>query len=111
MRALYTQFSGLVGLLTFLNQLMQEAPLEKTVYVGLCAGLTVYVVLILGDVAIHRILESAAGLQQASQAASGDAAGQPDDRAPSSRPARSKAPDAPPVARSEDRQNKDAQTV
>jgi len=63
MRALFTQFSGLIGVLTFLNHLMSETPLDKTIIMGLGAGLSVYLVLLLGDLAIHRILEHTAALQ------------------------------------------------
>lgn len=58
MRAIYTQFSGLAGLLAFLNQLWSYAPLERTILIGFGTGLGVYLVLILGDLTIHRILES-----------------------------------------------------
>lgn len=57
MRALFTQFSGLIGLLTFLSQLMSQAPLEKTILMGLGTGLFVYMVLLIGDLVIQRILE------------------------------------------------------
>ncbi|MEX2400089.1 MAG: hypothetical protein WD423_04905 [Rhodothermales bacterium] len=56
MRALYTQFSGLAGLLAFLNQLWTYAPLERTILIGFGTGLGVYLLLILGDVTINRIL-------------------------------------------------------
>jgi len=110
MRALFTQFSGLVGLLTFLNQLMGPAPLEKTIYLGLSAGLTVYLVLLLGDLAIHRILESAASLQKCAEAqteaATGDATTENGDTSDHSR-----APDAPPIARKDSNKNKEALAV
>ena len=56
MRAIYTQFSGLAGLLALLNQLWSYAPLERTILVGFGTGLGVYLILILGDVTINRIL-------------------------------------------------------
>lgn len=56
MRAIYTQFSGLAGLLAFLNQIWSFAPLERAIIVGFCTGLGVYVLLLLGDIAINRIL-------------------------------------------------------
>ncbi len=56
MRALYTQFSGLAGLIAFLNQLWSYAPLERTIMIGFATGLGVYLLLILGDVTVHRIL-------------------------------------------------------
>lgn len=56
MRALYTQFSGLAGLIAFLNQLWAYAPLERTILVGFGTGLGIYLMLILGDVTINRIL-------------------------------------------------------
>ena len=57
MRALYTQFSGLAGLLAFLNQLWNYAPLERTILMGFGAGVLVYLMLVLGDATINRILE------------------------------------------------------
>lgn len=56
MRALYTQFSGLAGLIAFLNQLWSYAPLERTILIGFGTGLGIYLLLILGDVTINRIL-------------------------------------------------------
>lgn len=72
MRALFAQFSGLAGLLAFLNQLWNYAPLERTLLLGFGTGLVVYLMLILGDATINRILE-ATPPQLADQAA-GDAA-------------------------------------
>lgn len=57
MRALYTQFSGLAGILAFLNQLWNYAPIERTILIGFGTGLVVYLMLIMGDATIHRILE------------------------------------------------------
>jgi hypothetical protein len=56
MRLLFIQFSGLIGLFSFLNQLWANAPLERTVFVSLGLGLAVYFVLTIGDELIHRIL-------------------------------------------------------
>ncbi|MEX0746909.1 MAG: hypothetical protein WED81_05830 [Rhodothermales bacterium] len=56
MRAIYTQFSGLAGLLALLNQLWSYAPLERTILIGFGTGLGVYLVLLLGDIMINRIL-------------------------------------------------------
>ncbi len=56
MRALYTQFSGLAGLIAFLNQLWSYAPLERTILIGFGTGVGIYLLLILGDVTINRIL-------------------------------------------------------
>lgn len=56
MRAIYTQFSGLAGLLALLNQLWSYAPLERTILIGFGTGLGVYLVLLLGDFMINRIL-------------------------------------------------------
>ena len=56
MRAIYTQFSGLAGLLALLNQLWSYAPLERTILVGFGTGLGVYLILMLGDLTINRIL-------------------------------------------------------
>ena len=56
MRSIYTQFSGLAGLLAFLNQLWSYAPIESSVLIGFGTGIVVYLLLIVGDLAIHRIL-------------------------------------------------------
>lgn len=56
MRTIYTQFSGLAGLLAFLNQLWSYAPLDRTILIGFGTGLGVYLLLMLGDVTINRIL-------------------------------------------------------
>ena len=60
MRALFSQFSGLIGILTFVNQMLASTPVEKALLTGVGAGLAVYVVLLLGDVVIQRILDQAA---------------------------------------------------
>lgn len=57
MRALFTQISGLAGLLAFLNQLWNYAPLERTILLGFGTGVVVYLMLVVGDLAITRILE------------------------------------------------------
>ena len=57
MRAFYTQVSGLAGLLAFLNQLWDFAPLDRTILVGVGTGLVVYLLLVVGDLAVSRILE------------------------------------------------------
>lgn len=56
MRTIYTQFSGLAGLLAFLNQLWSYAPLERSVLIGFGTAIGVYLLLMLGDVTINRIL-------------------------------------------------------
>ena len=67
MRALFSQFSGLIGILTFVNQMLSSAPVEKALLTGAGAGLAVYVVLLLGDVVIQRILEQAAATPMSTQ--------------------------------------------
>lgn len=56
MRVLYTQFSGLAGILAFLNQVWSMAPIERTLIIAFGTGLGVYLLLMLGDIAINRIL-------------------------------------------------------
>jgi len=56
MRAIYTQFSGLAGLLAFLNQLWSYAPIERSIIIGFGTALTVYLILLIADLAIKRIL-------------------------------------------------------
>jgi|GEM_PF-3252293 len=99
MRALFTQFSGLVGILTFLNQLMRNTPLDKTIFLGLTTGMTVYLVLILGDLAIHRILATAASSSVAGHQTNpgNDVLGSGPTNASKSRAVGTPNPDAPPV--------------
>lgn len=74
MRGIYTQFSGLAGLLAFLNQIWSYAPLERAIIVGFGTGLGVYLLLLLGDIAINKILayrppslaEKSAGVSESS---------------------------------------------
>ena len=56
MRTIYTQFSGLAGLLAFLNQMWSYAPMDRTILIGFGTGLGVYLLLMLGDITINRIL-------------------------------------------------------
>lgn len=56
MRAIYTQFSALVGLLAFLNQLWSYAPLDRAILIGFGTGLGIYLLMILGDLVVNRIL-------------------------------------------------------
>ena len=75
MRAIYTQFSGLAGLLAFLNQLWSYAPLDRTILVGFATGLGLYFLLMLGDVSIHRILAHTPPALAEDAAGAGAAAG------------------------------------
>lgn len=56
MHALFVQFSGLVGLLVFLNGLWSNAPVERTVFSAVAAGMVVYLALIVGETLVRRIL-------------------------------------------------------
>lgn len=81
MRAIYTQFSGLAGLLAFLNQIWSYAPLERSIIVGFGTGLGVYVLLLLGDVAINRILSfRPPSLAEKSTGVSGSSTDTPEER-------------------------------
>lgn len=73
MRTIYTQFSGLAGLLAFLNQLWSYAPLERTILIGFGTGLGVYLLLMLGDVTINRILAHTPPALAEEAAGAGDA--------------------------------------
>lgn len=59
MHALFSQLSGLIGLLSFLNRLMEQAPLEKATMTGLVAGFSVYFVLLAGNLTVQYILDRA----------------------------------------------------
>ncbi len=56
MRALFVQISGIAGVLTFLNHLWQNASVERTVFLSLAVGLSIYFVLTIGDRVIKQIL-------------------------------------------------------
>lgn len=57
MRALFTQLSLLVGLMTIFNTHSGGAPVAIAILWGLSAGCMIYLVLLLGDFTVHRLLE------------------------------------------------------
>lgn len=59
MRPLFTQLSGLTGLFALLNQLLTHAPIGRAVFIGVTTGLSVYLLLLVGDLSIQRILAMA----------------------------------------------------
>lgn len=60
MRALFIQISGILGLLTFLNYLWNNAAVEQTLFMSFAVGFAVYFVLVIGDNVIQKILSHAA---------------------------------------------------
>jgi hypothetical protein len=56
MRALFTQLSLMVGLLTTLN-MHAKMPLVQSLLFGFSAACAVYLTLLLGDSIVHRLLE------------------------------------------------------
>ncbi len=60
MRALSIQISGIIGILTFLKYLLNNASVEKTIFTSLAVGFSIYIVLVMGDYAIHQILKYSA---------------------------------------------------
>lgn len=60
MRALFIQISGLIGILSFLNHLWGNASLERTVFVSLGIGFSIYFILNIGESMIRQILAAAA---------------------------------------------------
>lgn len=58
MRAIFTQFSFLLGVLVALNTNATQPSTLVSISWGLAVGCTVYLVLLLGDFSIHRLLES-----------------------------------------------------
>lgn len=56
MRALYIHISGLVGLLVFLREVLNYAPIERTILVAATTGLTVYLMLIVGHTIVQQIM-------------------------------------------------------
>lgn len=53
------QTSGLVGILVFLQQIWNYAPFERILYLSLGAGTAVYLVLAVGYLSIHHIVQNA----------------------------------------------------
>ena len=60
MRALFTQLSFFIGLLTAINLNAAQPSLPVAIILGLSAGCTIYIVLLLGDYTVHRWLEEKA---------------------------------------------------
>ena len=56
MRALFTQFSFMLGLLLTLN-LRVDMPTANAALIGFSAACVVYMALLLGDSIVHRLLE------------------------------------------------------
>ena len=85
---IYQQIGGLAGIALFLNGLWQFAPLEQALLTGAFVGLAVYVLFVLGELTIRRILaftpqfaEGRLGTGQPSQAA-GRPATEPKEKTP-----------------------------
>ena len=87
MRTIYTQFSGLAGLLAFLNQIWSYAPLDRTILIGFGTGLGVYLLLMLGDVTINRILAHTPPVLAEEAAGAGDSKAKAPDKAPEAKAA------------------------
>lgn len=60
MRALFTQLSFFVGLLTAINLSASQPSLPVAILLGISAGCSIYIVLLLGDLVIHKWLEEQA---------------------------------------------------
>ncbi|MFK7846903.1 MAG: hypothetical protein AB8G77_16500 [Rhodothermales bacterium] len=60
MRSFFIQFSGLTGIVIFLNNLWNNASLERTVFVSLAVGVGIYFVLIAGENIIQQIINKTA---------------------------------------------------
>ena len=54
---MFTQLSLLVGLMTIFNTHSSGAPVAIAIFWGLSAGCMIYLVLLLGDFTVHRLLE------------------------------------------------------
>ena len=57
MRALFTQLSLLIGLVTAIELYGRQPNLPIAVLLGISAACTMYIVLLLGDFSIHRYFE------------------------------------------------------
>ena len=60
MRSFFIQFSGLAGIVIFLNNLWNNASPERTVFVSLAVGVVIYFILIAGENIIQQILNKTA---------------------------------------------------
>ncbi|MDZ4698255.1 MAG: hypothetical protein SH809_01005 [Rhodothermales bacterium] len=58
MQALFIQLSGLVGVVSFLNLIWNNASIERTLFVSVGLGALVYLILTIGGSLIQRILLS-----------------------------------------------------
>lgn len=56
MRSILLQLSGLAGILAFLTQMWSHSPLDQSLYTGVIVGGGVYIILLLVDVVIQRII-------------------------------------------------------
>lgn len=63
MRALFTQLSFLIGLVTAFELYGQQPNLPIAALLGLSAACTFYIVMLLGDHAIHRYIEDTSSSQ------------------------------------------------
>ncbi len=61
MRALFTQLSLLVGFITAFNMNAANYSLMLVIATGLLVACSIYAVLLLGDITIHRVLEEKVG--------------------------------------------------
>ena len=85
MTPLFTQFSGLVGVLVFLHQLWDYAPFERALLTAFGVATAMYLVLIVGHVAVRHILdyEPPRLAEEAAGAASNDGDASTSEAAPS----------------------------
>lgn len=56
MRGVLNQVSGLAGILAFLAEMWNRAPIDEAVYSGAVVGGSVYLILLLVDVALEQII-------------------------------------------------------
>lgn len=56
MRGVLNQVSGLAGILAFLAEMWNRAPIDEAVYSGVVVGGSVYLILLLVDVALEQII-------------------------------------------------------
>ncbi len=57
MRAIFTQFSLLVAIMTIMNLSNESTSPAASITWGLAVGCLVYLILLLGDYSVHRLLE------------------------------------------------------
>lgn len=77
MRSVLLQLSGLSGILMFLVKMFNYASLEESLFTGAVVGVGTYLILLLVDISIQRILTAQPPKETAASSASGTSSEEP----------------------------------